>query len=71
MHTCVSLRYPTAGLDLTPWVHPTAARLTGRPCVYDLTSVVCHSGSSSASGHYTCLGKDLSAAVGMPLPATH
>lgn len=55
--------YPTTGLDLTPWVHHSAARLTGRPCVYDLTAVVCHSGSSSASGHYTVLGKDLSAAV--------
>jgi hypothetical protein len=49
-----SAQFPLEGLDMRPFV---PADLEGG-CVYDLSAVVCHHGSSVDTGHYTAFCKD-------------
>ncbi|KJH47584.1 MYND finger [Dictyocaulus viviparus] len=46
--------YPISNLDMSPFLAETAP--TGQNTVYDLTGVVCHSGSSYF-GHYVSIGR--------------
>ena len=46
--------YPLEGLDMAPYLATTAP--DGQETIYDLTGVVCHSGSSYF-GHYISVGR--------------
>lgn len=48
------VNYPLEGLDMAPYLAQTAP--DGQETLYDLTGVVCHSGSSYF-GHYISVGR--------------
>jgi uncharacterized UBP type Zn finger protein len=47
-------QFPLEGLDMRPYA---PAGIAGN-CVYDLSAVVCHHGTTVDTGHYTAFCKD-------------